>query len=145
MKKNHPAEAVSLVLGAALLCAFTPGLQAQAGQESNPPAQQQAPPPPDQQQQAPPPDQQTAPGQQGGGAGGSAQEQQESKTYAGKIMKLQNGQFALVTGQTPTGQMAGHFLDDQDSAKKYEGKQVKVTGTLEVASNTIHVTKIEAA
>ena len=41
--------------------------------------------------------------------------------------------------------MAGHFLDDQDSAKKYEGKQVKVTGTLETASNTIHVTKIVEA
>lgn len=139
MRRNHhSAEALTLILGAAL-CAFTPGLQAQqGGQEAPPPPQQQAPPP-DQQQQAPPPDQQqTAPGQQG-------QDQQQSKTFEGKILKLQNGQFALVTGQTPSGQMAGHFLDDQDNAKKYEGKQVKVTGTLEVASNTIHVTKIEAA
>jgi len=60
-------------------------------------------------------------------------------------MKLQDGKFALVTGQTAQGQVSGHFLDDQDNAKKYEGKQVKVTGTLEVASNTIHVTKIEEA
>jgi hypothetical protein len=70
---------------------------------------------------------------------------EQSRTFAGKIMKLQSGQYALVTGQTPEGHPAGHFLDSQDEAKKYEGKQVTVTGTLEVASNTIHVTKIEAA
>lgn len=136
-RTHHPAEALAVVLGAALF-AFTPGLQAQqTSPDAPPPSQQQAPPP--EQQQAPPDQgQQAAPGQQ-------SQDQQQSKTFAGKIMKLQNGQFALVTGQTPTGQMAGHFLDDQDNAKKYEGKQVKVTGTLEVASNTIHVTKIEAA
>ena len=72
------------------------------------------------------------------------QSQQESKTYSGKIMKLQNGKYALVTGQTAQGQLSGHFLDDQDDAKKYEGKEVKVTGTLDMASNTIHVTKIVA-
>lgn len=71
-------------------------------------------------------------------------QQQESKTYSGKIMKLQNGKYALVTGQTAQGQLSGHFLDDQDDAKKYEGKEVKVTGTLDMASNTIHVTKIVA-
>jgi hypothetical protein len=80
---------------------------------------------------APPPQQQT--------------QQQEAKTYAGKIMKLQNGKYALVTGQTAQGQLSGHFLDNQDQAKQYEGKEVKVTGTLDVASNTIHVTKITAA
>jgi len=77
--------------------------------------------------------------------GQQQQTQEQSKTYAGKIMKLQSGQYALVTGQTPEGHPAGHFLDNQDEAKKYDGKQVTVTGTLEVASNTIHVTKIEAA
>jgi hypothetical protein len=73
------------------------------------------------------------------------QSEQQSKTFSGKIMKLQDGKFALVTGQTAEGQMSGHFLDDQDQAKKFEGKQVKVTGTLEIASNTIHVSKIEEA
>jgi hypothetical protein len=77
--------------------------------------------------------------------GQQQQDQQQSKTFEGKIMKLDNGKFALITGQTPQGQLSGHFLDDQDNAKKYEGKQVKVTGTFETASNTIHVTKIEAA
>jgi hypothetical protein len=85
-----------------------------------------------QDQQAPPPQQQT-------------QSQDQARTFQGTVEKLQNGTYALVTGKTPDGKLSGHFLDDQDGARKYEGKQVKVTGTLDMASNTIHVTKIEAA
>jgi hypothetical protein len=77
--------------------------------------------------------------------GQEQQDQQQSKTFSGKIEKLSNGQFALVTGQTPEGKLAGHFLDDQDGAKKYEGKQVTVTGTFDAANNTIHVSNIQAA
>lgn len=73
------------------------------------------------------------------------QQPQQSQTFTGKVMKLQNGQYALVTGKTPQGGAAGHFLDDQKDAKKYDGKQVKVTGTLDMAHNMIHVTKIQAA
>jgi len=76
---------------------------------------------------------------------GKQEQPEQSKTFVGKILKLQNGNFALVTGQTSEGGLSGHFLDNQDEAKKYEGKQVKVTGTLEAANNIIHVTKIEAA
>jgi len=123
MNRNNLRGAVPLMMAAAL-CAFSPGLKAQSQatpQENQPPQTQQAP-----QTQQP-------------------EEQQQSKVYAGKIMKLQNGNYALITGQTPQGQAAGHFLDNQEEAKKYEGKQVTVTGTLEMASNTIHVTKIEPA
>jgi hypothetical protein len=77
--------------------------------------------------------------------GQQQQGQQENKTFTGKIEKLPSGQYALITGQTPEGKLAGHFLDDQEDAKKYEGKQVKVTGTFDEARNTIHVTNIEAA
>ncbi len=73
------------------------------------------------------------------------QTQQQNKTFTGKVAKLQNGQYALITGQTPEGKMTGHFLDDPDDAQKYEGKQVTITGTLDVASNTIHVSNIQAA
>ncbi len=85
--------------------------------------------------------------QSGGNAqqGQQQQDQQQNKTFAGKIVKLPSGQYALVTGQTPEGKVAGHFLDDQDDAKKYEDKQVTVTGTFDTASNTIHVTNIQAA
>jgi hypothetical protein len=105
----------SALILAATVCASAPSLIAQSGS---------APPPPqDQQQQAP----------------------AESKTFTGKIQKLPNGQFALVTGQTADGKLSGHFLDDQENAKKYDGKDVKVTGTFDTASNTIHVTNIVPA
>ena len=86
--------------------------------------------------------------QSGNGAQQPGQQQQapqENKTFTGKIQKLPSGQYALVTGQTPDGKLAGHFLDDQDNAKKYEGKQVTITGTFDMASNTIHVANIQAA
>jgi len=109
---------------AAALCTSTAVLPAQTQEAAPPPQQQEAPAPQQGQQQ---------------------DAQPQVKTYAGKIMKLQNGNFALITGQSAQGQAAGHFLDNQDEAKKYEGKEVRVTGTLEMASNTIHVAKIEAA
>jgi hypothetical protein len=73
------------------------------------------------------------------------QNQQQGKTFAGKIVKLQNGQYALLIGQPPDGKAAGHFLDDQDNAKKYENKQVTVAGSFDTASNMIHATNIQAA
>jgi hypothetical protein len=76
--------------------------------------------------------------------GQQQQAQQENKTFTGKIQKLPSGQYALVTGQTAEGKLSGHFLDDQENAKKYEGKQVKVTGTFDTGSNMIHVTDIQA-
>jgi hypothetical protein len=113
-KSNHPGEVLTLILGATL-CAFTPALAAaQSGDK---------PPQPGQQDQ---------------------QAQQENKTFTGKIQKLPSGQYALVTGQTAEGKLSGHFLDDQENAKKYEGKEVKVTGTFDTGSNTIHVSNIQA-
>jgi hypothetical protein len=116
-RSNHHREALALIL-ATSLCAFTPGL---AAAQSSGTAQQAQP----QQNQQ--------------------QDPQQAKTFTGKIVKLQNGQFALLTGQTPEGKAAGHLLDDQDNAKKYADKQVTVTGTFDTASNTIHVTNIQAA
>jgi len=76
---------------------------------------------------------------------GQQQQEQQNKSFKGKIQKLPNGQFALITGQTAEGKLSGHFLDDQDNAKKYEGKDVTVTGTFDTANNMIHVTNIQAA
>ena len=86
--------------------------------------------------------------QSGGNAQQPGQQQQapqDNKTFTGTIQKLPSGKFALVTGQTPDGKLSGHFLDDQENAKKYEGKQVKVTGTFDTDSNTIHVTNIQGS
>ena len=111
---NHPLSFLALTLGAAL-CALTPSLLPQSGSSPQQPAQ---------------------PNQ--------AQQQQESKTYTGKVQKLPSGQYALVTGQSADGKLSGHFLDDQEKAKQYEGKQVKVTGNFDTSSNTIHITDIQA-
>lgn len=34
-------------------------------------------------------------------------------------------------------------LDDQNRAKQFEGKQVKIVGNLETNGNTLHITSIE--
>jgi hypothetical protein len=123
-RSKHHREALALIL-ATSLCAFTPGLTAQtqsAAQTQSSGTAQQAQPQQSQQQ-----------------------DPQQGKTFTGKIVKLQNGQYALLTGQTPEGKAAGHLLDDQDDAKKFADKQVTVTGTFDTASNTIHVTNIQAA
>lgn len=77
----------------------------------------------------------------------SAQQQpaQQNNMFTGKVAQLQDGKFALITGKTPQGKLTGHYLDDPTDAKKFVGKDVKVTGTLDATNNMIHVTKIELA
>ncbi len=60
-----------------------------------------------------------------------------SQTFTGKIVKA-GGSYVLKVSNTTTYQ-----LDQQRGAEQYEGKDVKVVGTLDEAANTIHVTKIE--
>ncbi len=66
-------------------------------------------------------------------AGTQAQEQ----TFEGKIMKKQ-GQYVF---EDSTGK--SYMLDNQEKAKQFEGKKVKVKGTLTVVTNTIRVSNIE--
>ena len=68
------------------------------------------------------------------------QDQQKPRTFVGKIMKLRNGMYALITDEQAG---KGVYLDDQDKAMQFEGKNVKVTGVLEVAKNLVHVTEIQ--
>ena len=68
--------------------------------------------------------------------------QQQSRTFVGEIVKAQNGRYALLTDKQKG---TGFYLDDQDKAKQFEGKDVKVVGTLDVATNTIHVSDIVPA
>jgi Protein of unknown function (DUF5818) len=70
------------------------------------------------------------------------QDQQKTQTFMGKIVKINNGQFALLTDEQAG---KGVFLDDQDKAKEFEGKNVKVTGVLDMAKKIVHVTNIEPA
>ncbi len=66
------------------------------------------------------------------------QQQPEVKTFTGRIFK--NGEkFVLEDPAMNT----SYQLDDQKKAEKYEGKNVKVTGTLDAQNNVIHVHAIE--
>lgn len=65
-------------------------------------------------------------------------DQSDVKTFTGMITRIK-GKYELGDPKMNS----SYYLDDVKAAKKYEGKAVLVTGTLDVAS-TIHVQKIEA-
>jgi hypothetical protein len=63
---------------------------------------------------------------------------QQTKTFSGTVIK--NGDnFVLTDGASKL----SYVLDDPQKASPYEGKRVKVTGTVDIASNTIHVETIQ--
>ena len=64
---------------------------------------------------------------------------QDAKPFSGTIAKEKG---KLVLKDTTTN--VSYQLDDQDKAKQFEGKQVKVTGKLDASSKVIHVENIEA-
>ena len=70
----------------------------------------------------------------------SQSQSQQAQTFTGKVTKT-GGKYALEDTSTNT----TYYLDDSRAAQKYEGKTVKVTGTLDASNNTIHVEKIEQA
>ncbi len=72
----------------------------------------------------------------------TSQDTQKSQTLMGKIVKTRTGQYALLTDEQNG---KGVYLDNQDKAKEFEGKNVKVTGVLDVATNMVHVSNIEPA
>jgi uncharacterized protein YdeI (BOF family) len=61
-----------------------------------------------------------------------------ARSFVGSIVKT-SGKYVLHTGGTD------YQLDDQSQAKKFEGKDVKVTGQLDASSNTIKVQSIDPA
>lgn len=62
----------------------------------------------------------------------------EAKTFSGRIVR-ENGDLVLKDPVTKV----SYKLDDPSKAKQYMGKQVKVSGKLEMNSNTILVERIE--
>jgi len=60
------------------------------------------------------------------------------KVFTGKVMQA-NGQYVLMDSSSQT----TYALDDQEKAKQFEGKAVKVTGTFESSGNLIHISNIE--
>ena len=63
---------------------------------------------------------------------------QEDKSFSGNIVR-ENGKLVLKDPVTKV----VYKLDDPAKAKQYVGKRVKVTGKLEMNSNTIRVESIE--
>lgn len=110
------------------LIAWTQAQEPQPVLSSQP--SQQAEPRPGAQQ----PSQQPAPGQYE-----DTEKQNATQTFTGTIMKSGN-QYLLRTADNVTYQ-----LDDQARAKKYEGKQVQVTGSLDETSGTIRVEEMKEA
>jgi hypothetical protein len=62
----------------------------------------------------------------------------EAKAFSGRIAK-ENGELVLQDSVTKV----SYKLDDPTKAEQYVGKQVKVTGKLDMNSNTIQVDDIE--
>jgi hemolysin activation/secretion protein len=71
-------------------------------------------------------------------AAGTDAQTQDAKSFSGRITK-ENGKIVLKDPVTKT----SYQIDDVSKAKPYMGKQVKVTGKLDMSSNTIHVDSIE--
>jgi hypothetical protein len=68
------------------------------------------------------------------------QGQADSKTYVGQVIQAQNGQYALLTDKSSG---RGYFLDNQEKAKKFSGQNVKVTGTVDTQTKTLHIAEIQ--
>jgi hypothetical protein len=64
------------------------------------------------------------------------QQQISSQTFTGKIVKA-GDKYVLKTAGGDT-----YPLDQQDTARQYENKDVKVTGSLDSGTNTIRVASI---
>jgi hypothetical protein len=66
------------------------------------------------------------------------QSKQKTKVFSGTIIK--NGDNFVLSDSA---NKLSYLLDDAEKASQFEGKKVKVTGTVDVASNTIHVETIQ--
>ena len=67
----------------------------------------------------------------------SPSEAQSQESFTGMVVKV--GKKYVLKTDTATYQ-----LDDQERAKQFEGKQVKVSGSLDKATGIIHITEIQS-
>jgi len=125
MKRN-----LSILATLALAAAMSPAAFSQdnSGQSPSSPAPTQSSPTQD---TAPPPSSQTP----STSSQDSTASSQNQSGVTGTVVKA--GDKYVLKTETMTYQ-----LDDQDMAKKYEGREVKVTGTVDSATSIIHVTDL---
>jgi lipopolysaccharide export system protein LptA len=84
------------------------------------------------------PEQQRQPNETQSNETQSDMKSQDAKSFTGRVAK-EKGKLVL---KDPVTKMS-YQLDDQDKAATYVGKQVKVTGKLDMNNNTIQVESIE--
>ena len=130
-----------------LVAALVPAVFAQQDQSSRPssapqqdqtsPAQQPSAAPSATQPSAQEPSAQPS-AQQPSTSSASAGSMAESSSFSGTVVKA-GDKYVLKSG-TQTYQ-----IDDQDKAKQFEGKEVKVNGSLDKATSMIRVTDISPA
>jgi glucan-binding YG repeat protein len=125
---------ITVLATMALAMAFSAVSFAQQDQSAQPSTQQ---PPADQQStQQPSQDQQGAqqPSSPSQDSSGSMQSNQGT-SFTGTVVKA-GGKYVLKTSDM------NYMLDDQQKAKQFVGQQVKVNGTLDGNTSTIHVSDI---
>jgi Protein of unknown function (DUF5818) len=64
--------------------------------------------------------------------------QPATQSFTGTIMK-DGGKLVLKTSDN-----AVYQIDDQETAKSYEGKRVKISGTLDAKTNMLHILAIDS-
>jgi cytoskeletal protein RodZ len=112
----------------------SPSTQSPSAQPSTPPAQTpdtQAPPPSQAPEQTAP--SQSAPSDQSGTAS-TTDSTAGTQTFTGTVVK-QGDKFVLQDSATGK----SYDIDHQDQVKQFEGKRVRVHGTLDASSNMIHI------
>jgi len=112
----------------------SPSTQSPSAQPSTPPAQTpdtQAPPPSQAPDQTAP--SQSAPSDQSGTAS-TSDSTAGTQTFTGTVVK-QGDKFVLQDSATGK----SYDIDHQDQVKQFEGKRVRVHGTLDASSNMIHI------
>jgi len=111
----------------------SPSTQSPSAQPSTPPAQTpdtQAPPSQAPDQTAP---SQSAPSEQSGTAS-TTDSTAGTQTFTGTVVK-QGDKFVLQDSASGK----SYDIDHQDQVKQFEGKRVRVHGTLDASSNMIHI------
>jgi len=108
------------------------GMQQPTAPEQRPQRQQPTPDPNPPSQPAPAP---ATPAQQASGS--SETSTSPAQTFTGTISKEADS-FTLKVSDTTS-----YKLDNQQQVQQYSGQRVRVTGTLDPASNLIHVDRVE--
>src|SRR5207253_10511303 len=139
MKKTLTVVAILALVATMLAAAFAQTSDQTSPSSSAPAASSPAASPSDSPAQTSPAQTSPSTSDQSGAAQGSAPgSSQAAESYTGTVVK--SGDKYVLKTDTGTYQ-----IDDQDKAKQFEGKQVKVSGNLDKATSTLHVTDIQAA